>query len=168
MDQNSKSLFVVVMFFFMTLPWQAWGEEVVGRVPELEMYPCSDCHETAADYNTTQRTLVEEHDTLKTHYALHEEDGWCLRCHKENNYNKLRLQSGREISFNEAYQLCRECHSVVFKDWKINAHGKKTGGWNGQNKFFSCTKCHEAHDPEFKKMEAKPAPIKPVNTFWGF
>ncbi|EKD41817.1 MAG: putative cytochrome with 4 heme binding site [uncultured bacterium] len=140
---------------------------IIKRIPKLEMYPCSDCHSNPEDYHPNPRVLKEEHGDMKSHFARTEDDGWCLRCHKAGNYLKLTLQSGREISFNDAYLLCSECHSTTYEDWKHNEHGKRTGSWKGPRQVYSCTACHQAHDPKYKHVKAIPGPQKPVNTLWG-
>lgn len=141
--------------------------KVIKRTPKIEMYRCDECHETKKDYNAKPRKLEEEHAEIKIVHVSDEEQDWCLRCHKENNYNKLFLQNGEVISFNESYRLCRECHSAIYNDWLPNAHGKRIGSWQGSGEAYSCTECHDAHDPEFKPMQAKDPPIRPVKTFWG-
>lgn len=142
--------------------------KVMKRTSKIEMYRCDECHETKKDYNPKLRKLEEEHSEIKTQHVSDEEEEWCLRCHKENNYNKLLLQNGETISFNESYLLCRECHSAIYKDWLQNAHGKRVGSWQEMSQAYSCTECHGAHDPEFKPMQAKDPPIRPAKTFWGF
>ena len=151
-------------------PTPGTGEEtVIKRVPKLEMYPCDDCHSTPADFNEEKRSLEEEHPEKKLHFAAKDgvEERWCHNCHQEGNYKRLKLQSGRVISFNETYFICGECHGDILNKWNKNAHGKRIGNWNGAREVYSCPECHDPHDPHFKSMESKPPPAPPVNTFWG-
>jgi len=141
--------------------------KVIKRTSKIEMYRCDDCHATKKDYKPSQRKLEEEHSEIKIAHVADEEEEWCLRCHKKNNYNKLYLQSGEAISFNESYKLCRECHSTIYKDWLENAHGKRIGSWQDVSQAYSCTECHDAHDPKIKPMDSKKPPLHPINTFWG-
>lgn len=140
---------------------------IINRIPKLEMYPCDDCHTSETDYHPTPRKLVEEHTKMKSHFARHEDDGWCLRCHKSGNYLKLTLINGKEISFNDAHLLCSECHSNIYKDWQHNEHGKRVGSWKGPRQVYSCTACHQAHEPKYKHLKAIEGPKKPEHDLWG-
>lgn len=141
----------------------AAADEVIKRTPKIEMYGCDDCHDSAESYNPTVRKMKEDHDTIQGMHPLRSDDPgyWCLNCHAENNYNKLRLQSGRKISFNESYLLCGECHGIELRDWKKKIHGKRVGNWNGPGQVSSCTECHDAHDPMIKPIVPLPPPAYP-------
>jgi hypothetical protein len=39
-------------------------------------------------------------------------------------------------------------------------HGRRTGQWNGQKGYLLCVHCHNPHQPHFKPMAPKPAPIR--------
>ena len=136
---------------------------VIKRIPELSMYPCNDCHATDADYNSTSRELTEEHVDIVLHHGKEENLRWCHSCHQEKRYNKLALQNGREVGFNQSYQLCGSCHGPILDDWEKNIHGKRVGGWRGEQEITACPACHNAHDPPFKALKPEPPPELP----WG-
>lgn len=143
-------------------------DSVIKRTPKLEMYPCNDCHSEPDEFNATPRALEEEHQKMQIHYANEGDKRWCQSCHEEKNYMKLRLQSGQLVSFNESYRQCGQCHSSQYKDWLKNAHGKRTGSWKSPRQIYSCTQCHDAHDPAIKPLKALKAPPRPTNNFWRF
>jgi hypothetical protein len=135
---------------------------VVKRIPEMEMYACDDCHEEAGDYNESVRELTEDHEAIThIHPKSKKTQGWCLYCHESHDYNRLRLPSGETISFNESYKLCVECHGNIFDEWEKNIHGKNKGAWQSPLTIYSCTECHDAHDPKFKPIKPMPAPAFP-------
>lgn len=139
---------------------------VIKRTSQMEMYSCSDCHSEPEDFNPRIRELKEEHLERVTYHPSHSEDSpiWCLSCHMENRYTRLRLKDGTPVSFNSSYRLCGECHGVTYEAWKNNAHGKRIGNWKGRKEIYSCLECHNAHDPKFKPMESVAAPTKRTDT----
>ena len=141
--------------------------EVIEQIPKMQMYPCTDCHSGPADFNTTPRKLTQEHLEKKIHFGKNEPEKWCQTCHDEGNYLKMRLISGKEISFNQTYLLCGECHGDVYQNWLRNAHGKQVGFWNGPRQINACPACHDPHDPKFKPLKALKMPPPPVNNFWS-
>ncbi len=141
-------------------------EQVAQRTSKLDMYACSDCHDSKDTFNPTPRTLTtEDHENITQIHPqnrVKEDDGfWCLNCHAEGDYDKLRLQSGRKVSMNSGYLLCGDCHGIELRNWMNNTHGKRTGSWNGVQKISSCTDCHDAHDPAVKPIKPVPPPRKP-------
>ena len=61
-----------------------------------------------------------------------------------------------------AFRYCGQCHGTQFRDWKVGIHGKRTGLWNGEKEYWICVRCHEPHNPYFKKIEPMPAPTPPA------
>lgn len=137
-------------------------DKVKKRTTEMEMYKCSDCHSEPADFNATVRVLEEAHDDKRVHFGEEKgENEWCFSCHKQKNYNRLKRKNGKELGFNESYVLCGACHGEVYRDWKLNIHGKRTGSWNGAGKISSCTECHDPHAPAFKAVKPERTPVWP-------
>src|SRR3989338_5047086 len=112
------------------LPASMKNDELVKRTSKMEMYPCTECHDSLESYNARPRKLEEEHDTITAIHPeqLVQEDPkyWCQNCHQFKNYNRLHLEDGEVITFNESYRLCAQCHGPVFDDWKKNLHGQRT------------------------------------------
>lgn len=140
-------------------------KDVIQRTSKLDMYSCSDCHDSQETFNPTPRTLTEDHTNIPAfhpHNRVQEDSNyWCLACHADGDYDKLRLQSGRKVSMNSAYLVCGDCHGTQLRDWIANTHGKRVGNWNGPQKIYSCTECHDAHDPAFKPVKPMPPPTYP-------
>jgi hypothetical protein len=147
------------------VPFDVPVEEIVeylAPMNELDLFPCSDCHDEEWEVDPTRRELDEPHDEIPGKYANHDsENRWCLDCHSPDNREKLRLINGTLIEFNEYYKLCEQCHKRVYREWKMGVHGKRTGHWNGEKEYMHCAQCHNPHDPPFKPLKPMPAPRKP-------
>ena len=126
-----------------------------------DIFPCSDCH-ADQETNPNRRELTEFHEDIKLiNHA--EKQRWCLDCHNPDDRDYLRLASGKLVTFEESYYLCRQCHGTIFRDWKAGVHGKRTGEWNGKKVYRLCVQCHNPHQPRFKPITPKPPPVKPAN-----
>ncbi|GMR03202.1 MAG: hypothetical protein BMS9Abin21_029 [Thermodesulfovibrionia bacterium] len=121
------------------------------------IFPCSECH-ADMEANTARREL-EFHSEIKLKHA--EEQRWCFDCHNPDDRDKLRLAGGNLISFRESYYLCGQCHGIIFRDWKVGIHGKRTGMWNGKKQYRLCISCHNPHQPRFKPITPLPPPLRP-------
>jgi hypothetical protein len=123
------------------------------------IFPCSACH-ASLKANRTRRELTDMHtDIVLTHDAEHR---WCLDCHDAENRDMLHLASGERLPFNESYRLCGQCHGEKYRDWRAGVHGRRTGDWNGHKAYLLCANCHNPHQPRFKPLEPKPAPMRPT------
>lgn len=85
----------------------------------------------------------------------------CSFCHSSKSPNQLNLLDGTQIHFEETYKLCAQCHGKIIYDWQHGIHGRLTGRWDGEKSIYSCTLCHNAHDPKFKSMNSTAKPIAP-------
>jgi hypothetical protein len=122
------------------------------------IFPCSACH-AGMTVNRTRRPLTDMHeDIVLTHDVEHR---WCLDCHDAENRDMLHLASGERLSFDESYRLCGQCHGEKYRDWRAGVHGRRTGDWNGHKAYLLCANCHNPHQPRFKPIEPKPAPVRP-------
>ena len=127
------------------------------------IFPCSDCHsEESLPVNRTKRTLVDAHDDIVLKYD--EEHRWCLDCHDATNRDVLHLASGEPVPFAESYRLCGQCHGEKYRDWRVGVHGRRVGQWNGAKQYLLCVHCHNPHQPRYKPMAPKPAPLRPMRT----
>jgi len=129
---------------------------LVSSPPLPESLPCSKCH----NYRYTdkkKRKLELAHTNIVLKHA--EEQRWCYDCH---DGDKLRLASGELIGYDKSYNLCRQCHGTIFRDWKTGIHGKMTGKWNGEKLQRACITCHDPHQPRFKQLEPEKQPMKPA------
>lgn len=125
------------------------------------IFPCTDCHnDTDLPTNPTRRPLVDAHDDIVLKHD--QEHRWCLDCHDAKNRNQLHLASGEPVPFEESYQLCGQCHGEKYRDWRVGVHGRRVGQWNGAKQYLLCVHCHNPHEPRFKALTPKPAPLRPV------
>lgn len=125
------------------------------------IYPCSQCH-AGMEPNPERRELMF-HNEISEGFDHAEEERWCLDCHNPDDRDKLRLASGRLISFDASYELCGQCHGTIYRDWKAGVHGKRTGMWNGEKEYRLCVHCHYPHWPKFQGFKPLPPPEDPRN-----
>jgi hypothetical protein len=123
------------------------------------IFPCSNCHKDMK-VNRTRRVLTEMHTEIVLKHD--EEHRWCLDCHDPDDRDYLHLASGQRISFDESYLLCGQCHGEKLRDWRAGVHGRRTGQWNGHKRYLLCANCHNPHQPRFKPIQPKPAPLPPT------
>jgi hypothetical protein len=124
------------------------------------VFPCTECHvERDLPTNRTRRTLVDAHDDIVLEHD--QEHRWCLDCHDADNRDRLHLAGGDPVPFAESYRLCGQCHGEKFRDWRVGVHGRRIGQWNGAKEYLLCVHCHSPHQPRFKPLAAKPAPLPP-------
>lgn len=139
-------------------------QEYLAPMNELEIFPCSECHDEDWEVDETRRELEEPHNELPGKFQNHDSTNrWCLDCHSAKSRDNLRLINGDSVPFNEYYRLCEQCHKRVYREWKMGVHGKRTGLWNGEKQYMHCTQCHDPHNPPFKAIEPMPAPRTPLN-----
>ena len=122
------------------------------------IFPCTNCHANQTP-NRTRRTLTDMHTDIDLKHA--QPQLWCLDCHDAGNRDVLHLASGEQISFDESYRLCGQCHGEKLRDWKAGVHGRRTGNWNAAKKYLLCVHCHSPHQPHFKPLEPKAMPKRP-------
>jgi hypothetical protein len=150
-------------------PGPAPGAPASAPAPDLKVevppppfsegiFPCMQCHE-GMEPNRTRRVLTEHTNIHLKHDAEHR---WCLDCHDAKDRNHLHLASGELVPFSESYRLCGQCHGDKLRDWRAGVHGRRTGSWNGHQKYLLCAHCHNPHAPHFKPLAPKPAPRPPV------
>ena len=124
-----------------------------------ENFPCSDCHE-AGDTNPTRRVLSEAHEEIELRHD--EQNRWCLDCHDERDRDHLRLASGTLVPFERSYLLCGQCHGPTLRSWKAGVHGKRTGRWDGGQRYYLlCVHCHSPHQPHFPQVHPMRKPVAP-------
>jgi len=151
------------------------------REPELEFFPCADCHEDQ-EPNPKVRKLKDEHTSLDFQHG----GGrfWCYdACHNKKDMNHLVSLHGEPIGYDEAYKLCGQCHFQRQKDWFFGGHGKragtfakpreipvdhskidfskrgKIGTWKSTKRVLTnCPACHNAHSPSIKPYKPSPPP----------
>lgn len=127
---------------------------VVPRKDELFFYPCDQCH-ASMEANPEIRQLDTVH-----HAEIEHGRGriWCLSCHDLEDRNYLTTLLNERVDFDEAYVVCGGCHANRQKDWMFGAHTKRVDNWSGDRTQYSCTHCHDAHNPAIESRAPEPAP----------
>ena len=113
--------------------------------------------------NPEPRILTKMHIDVTLDHA---EWMWCLNCHSTYERNYLRLITGEDISFEQSYRLCGQCHGTIYRDWKVGIHGRRVGQWNGKKLYLLCAHCHDPHKPRFRKIPGKEPPKPPSYGRW--
>ena len=144
----------------IAVPFMQDGETLEVPPPPFSdgIFPCSACHESLKP-NAVRRVL-EFHDEVQLKHD--EQHRWCLDCHDADNRDVLHLAGGQQVTFDESYMLCGQCHGEKLRDWRAGVHGRRTGQWNGHKTYLLCVHCHSPHQPHFKPLAPKPAPKPPT------
>jgi hypothetical protein len=124
-------------------------------------FPCSNCHSGMTP--DSSRRPLSFHAEIKVN-KHGEQRMWCHGCHDAADRDHLRLAGGEKVPFPELHRLCGQCHENIYRHWKAGVHGKRTGSWDGENRHYLCTQCHNPHSPRFKPLKPEPAPRRPVQT----
>jgi hypothetical protein len=128
--------------------------KVVPQKDGLIFFPCSNCH-AAMQPNPTPRLLNSPHPAALVHGA---DRIWCLDCHQTKDRDQLRTFAGQPVDFNDAHQVCGQCHFRQHKEWYFGAHGKRVANWKGTREIYNCTHCHDPHAPALKPRAPSPPP----------
>ncbi len=89
----------------------------------------------------------------------------CYNCHHIADRNKFVADDNSTIMTQTPEKLCARCHGLIYKDWQSGTHGKWTGRMTNPALFerttYTCTECHNPHDPAFVYNKIAPAPVWP-------
>lgn len=123
-------------------------------------YSCTDCHikelihtGKSADCNNCHRTMDDLFRHRSVNLTKHnvfglDAPGSCELCHNRAG-GTLRLTTGKNVEITDSQNLCEQCHSTVYKEWKEGEH------WTNLIRELdtvepesTCTYCHNVHAPE--------------------
>ena len=135
------------------------GFEVTRRTGQIGQFPCSRCHD--APQAPPPAADVSERWAHANIRLDHPESGTCATCHDYEDLQTLRLREGEQVSVDEAYRLCVQCHFEQGQDWVGGAHGKRVAGWRGLRVIMNCTDCHDPHAPAFEPQVPVSGPRVP-------
>jgi len=121
---------------------------IPDRKGKIKSYACTECHSKPLD-KMQSKDLKKAHWNIKLVHA-NENTMNCVTCHNPNNMDQLNSLTGKDIDYNNSYNLCNQCHSKQFEDWKGGAHGKRLGGWAPPRAAMTCVNCHNPHKPQFE------------------
>ena len=119
------------------------------RKSQIQSYACAECH-------TDDLDKIKGKDVQKGHWNItlkhaNENTMNCLTCHNGDDMDNLKSLTGTKIDFNNSYNLCSQCHTKQFEDWKGGAHGKRIASWAPPRASMTCVNCHNPHSPGFAK-----------------
>lgn len=134
---------------------QAPPFKVVPQKDKLTFYPCSQCHKVMPPNPQPRKLEAAPHPA-----ALRHGKGrvWCVSCHSLDDRDFLRTVRDEKVDFDQAYLVCGQCHFNRQKDWYFGGHGKRVSNWKGDRLIYSCTHCHDPHDPATKPRQASKVP----------
>ncbi|TNJ42996.1 cytochrome C [Tamlana fucoidanivorans] len=118
------------------------------RKGQIKMYACTECHNKPLSKMQTEGEQKAHWDIKLVH--ANENTMSCVTCHNPDNMDQLKSLTHKEIDFNKSYNVCNQCHTKQFEDWKGGAHGKKIGGWAPPRASMTCVNCHNPHKPHFE------------------
>jgi len=119
------------------------------RKSQIVSYACTECHTKSIKELKGTRSGKKAHWDILLNHA-NENTMNCATCHDEKNLNNLTSLTHKTIDFNNSYNVCSQCHSKQFNDWKGGAHGKRLGGWTPPRVSNTCVNCHNPHKPHFE------------------
>ncbi|HQR54084.1 MAG TPA: cytochrome C [Burkholderiales bacterium] len=132
--------------------------KVVPQKDKLTFYPCSQCHQFMQPNPQPRKLEAAPHPAALQHGGGRM---WCLNCHLIDNRDFLRTLKDQKVDFDESYLLCGQCHFNRQKDWYLGGHGKRVYNWQGERMIYSCTHCHDPHDPTLKpRAPSKTPPVR--------
>lgn len=137
------------------------SEALLARELPARHNECENCHRrTKISYVTKLKKLRREHTDIT---SLHGDKKLnCTYCHDNKKNQYLKEYPGIKVSFTSSSGVCSQCHSQIFKDWKLGIHGKTVESWKREGKLITqCITCHDPHNVSFKKMMADPPPPLP-------
>ncbi|WP_026777584.1 cytochrome c3 family protein [Polaribacter sp. Hel_I_88] len=121
---------------------------IPDRKSQIASFKCTECH-------SEPLSKIKGKDYKKAHWNIkiahaNKNAMNCVTCHNSNNMDELHSITGEKIDFNKSYNLCSQCHTSQFEDWKGGAHGKRIGGWAPPRASMTCVSCHDPHKPSFE------------------
>ncbi|QTE21414.1 cytochrome c3 family protein [Polaribacter cellanae] len=118
------------------------------RKGKIKLYACIECHSKPLK-ELQGKVIKKAHWNIELNHANSNTMN-CATCHNSKDMNSLKSITGNKIDFNKSYQLCNQCHTKQFEDWKGGAHGKRIGGWAPPRASMTCVNCHNPHKPHIE------------------
>jgi len=119
------------------------------RKSQIKSFSCLECHTKSLKELEDGRSGKKAHWDIKMVHA-NEQTMNCATCHNGNDMDNLKSLTNTAIDFNNSYNLCSQCHTKEFGDWKGGAHGKRIASWAPPRLSNTCVNCHDPHNPHFE------------------
>lgn len=116
------------------------------RKSQIKSFACTECHSKPLEELQNTTAGKKAHWDINLVHA-NENTMNCLTCHNGNDMDNLTSLTKNKIDFNKSYNLCSQCHTKQFEDWKGGAHGKRIGSWAPPRASMTCVNCHNPHKP---------------------
>lgn len=139
-----------------------------ARGKELENKPivgnCFLCHAYWVPIPRSNQTSTPRfaHANIKLNHGNNDR---CYNCHMISDRNKYTANDGSGIMVQLPEEMCSRCHGLIYIDWQMGTHGKWTGMWKPTEKSdrirYTCTECHDPHNPAFTYKVIAPPPVWP-------
>ncbi len=138
----SLTIFIILFWLALIIVVPNISEAGKASTGSLLWFPCDRCHPIGTkpippDFDGHQ-VVLNGHDQLGQNRAA------CIVCHNsaDRNPGLLKLSDGSLINIDgDVSQVCYQCHSSKYREWKAGIHGKlpkcTTGG------------CHDPHTPSW-------------------
>ncbi len=123
------------------------------RKSQIKSYACTECHTKSLE-KMQSKGFKKAHWNISIDHA-NENTMNCITCHDGKNMDNLSSITRKSIDFNNSYNLCSQCHTKQFEDWKGGAHGKRIGGWAPPRASMTCVNCHNPHKPHKPHFESR-------------
>ena len=146
----------------------AWYTVVTARGTDLQNKPivgnCFICHAYWVPIPKSEQTSKPRfaHANIVLNHGKNDR---CYNCHMVSDRNKYVADDGSDIISQLPEKLCSRCHGLIYNDWLAGTHGKWTGMWqpvsNNDRTTYTCTECHDPHNPAFKYNTIAPPPVWP-------
>ncbi|NNK96585.1 MAG: hypothetical protein HKP41_19735 [Desulfobacterales bacterium] len=123
---------------------------------------CHLCHAYWVPIPTSEQTRNPRfaHANIQLKHGTNDR---CYNCHQISDRNQYVANDGSSIMVQIPEKLCERCHGLIYKDWLAGTHGKWTGKWQPETprerRTYTCTQCHDPHNPAFKYMTIAPPPV---------
>jgi hypothetical protein len=118
------------------------------RKSQIQSFECSECHSKPLK-KLKGKEFKKAHWDIRLKHANAEAMN-CTICHDAKDMNHLKSLTGSKIDFNQSYNVCKQCHTKQFEDWKGGAHGKRIESWALPRASMTCVNCHNPHSPSFE------------------
>lgn len=126
---------------------------------------CFICHAYWVPIPRTNKTSEPRfaHSNIQLKHGRNDQ---CYNCHMISDRNKYVANDGSGIMSQLPELLCARCHGLIYNDWLMGTHGKRTGKWRvtvvRDQQDYTCTECHDPHNPKFRYNVIAPPPTWPA------
>jgi len=156
-------------FKMLSLPKSWFDTTPVYKEPKLLFYTqefsqtCSECHEK--DLKSKPKKSHLPFGAHKDMFFTHGLNLRCMNCHHADYPDTFTGHDGSVIPKDKPVLLCRKCHGVTYRDWKVGIHGRINSFCNaelGPSTNLACNQCHNPHHPKFPALKPMAPPTRPV------